>query len=259
MNVGGQSFSVRISDLSQEGVRVVLDEGMRIDTEQEIELGVGAINPNIKGRVRWIGQNVDNPHQQELGIEFESFMIVRPNEQEVTSLLSAWQEISQAYDLFESFLRILFLIDFEVVDGKIINLSDAVYSIGVWMNQHLGPLNLWSLMREQDQSITVSPLVINNPIPKGEEALRIARVSQVAQGELTEWFDGQPYLFGGDVVIEYLGEKEEQTDLLQRLVVLLSRRLQFWSKVLMKNISLNLLGDELERVQNLAESQKDPD
>jgi hypothetical protein len=41
-------------------------------------------------------------------------------------------------------------------------------------------------------------------------------------------------------------------DLLQRLAVLLSKRMQFWSKLLMKNISLQLFGEELERQQQKA-------
>jgi hypothetical protein len=74
----------------------------------------------------------------------------------------------------------------------------------------------------------------------------------VAEDELSGWFDGRPYLFGGEIVIEYLGDSEGQVDLLQRLAVLLSKRMQFWSKLLMKNISLQLFGEELERQQQKA-------
>lgn len=248
MNIGGRSVQVRISDLSQDGVRLVLEEAIDINPDQEVELGVGAISPNMKGRVRWMSGGGDGP--MELGVEFESFLIVRPDEKEVQGLLDAWQDISHSYDLYESFLQILVLVDFEVADGKIVNLSDALYSMAVWIEQRMGPINLWGVMHEPDGSISISPLVILNPYPPEDEALRMDRVLQVARGELTELFDGKPYLFGGDVVIEFLGEGEGKSDLLQRLVVLLSRRLQFWSKIMMKNISLQLLGDELERLRD---------
>ena len=48
------------------------------------------------------------------------------------------------------------------------------------------------------------------------------------------------------MIIDYLGGKEGQTDLLQRLVLLLAKRIKFWSKLLMKNISLQLLSEEYE-------------
>ena len=117
------------------------------------------------------------------------------------------------------------------------------------MDQRVGPLNLWGVLAEPDGTVTPQLIVARHARPQEEDDTRRANVLKVAQEELTGWFDGRPYLFGGEVVIEYLGDNEAQVDLLQRLAVVLSKRMQFWSKLIMKNISLQLFGEELERLQ----------
>jgi PilZ domain len=248
MEIGGVTYPVQVHDLSQEGMRIVLESPAEINPDQEVKIAVGRISPNVRGRVRWVSQGRSGQPAQ-MGIEFESFVLEAPAEDEVEGLLAAWREISHTYTIFESFLHILLSLDYEIVEGKIDDLSDVIYSITVWLDQRVGPLNLWGVLKEPDGSLTAQLVVARHALPAGEEAARHANVLQVAREELTGWFDGRPYLFGGDVVIEYLGDNEGQVDLLQRLAVLLSKRLQFWSKLLMKNISLQLFGEELERLQ----------
>jgi PilZ domain len=249
MEIGGVTYPVQVHDLSQEGIRIVLESPAEINPDQEVKIAVGKISPNVRGRVRWVSQGQAGQPPQ-MGIEFESFVLEAPAEDEVEGLLAAWREISRTYTIFESFLHILLSLDYEIVEGKIDDLSDVVYSITVWLDQRVGPLNLWGVLREPNGSLTAQLVVARHALPDAEEAARRANVLQVAREELTGWFDGRPYLFGGEIVIEYLGDNEGQVDLLQRLAVLLSKRLQFWSRLLMKNISLQLFGEELERLQN---------
>ena len=248
MEIGGVAYPVSVHDLSQEGIRIVLDSPVEINPEQEVKIAVGKISPNVRGRVRWISRGQEGQSTQ-MGIEFESFVLETPEEDEVEGLLAAWREISHTYSIFESFLHILLSLDYEIVEGKIDDLSDVVYSITVWLDQRVGPLNVWGVLKEPDGSLTAQLVVARHALPPAQEATRRANVLKVARDELTGWFEGRPYLYGGEIVIEYLGDNEGQVDLLQRLAVLLSKRMQFWSKLIMKNISLQLFGEELERVQ----------
>jgi hypothetical protein len=182
-------------------------------------------------------------------VKFESFVLEEPDESEIQDLLAAWQDISRSYSVFESFQQILLMLDFDIVDGKLDDLSEAIYSIGVWVDRSLGPLNLWSVLRESDGTPGANLLAERHPVPDASPEARRAQVSRVGQAELTAWLGGRAYLYGGEVVIEYLGEDQGRIDILQRLAVLLSRRIQFWSKLLMNLIALKLLGEELERLR----------
>ncbi len=249
MEVNGLKYPVRVHDLSQEGIRIHLDAPIQVDPNAEVKIAVGKISPNVRGRVRWITSEAAEGGLV-LGVQFESFVFEEPQDDDVQSLLDAWQEISHTYSVFESFLHILLSLDYEIIEGKIDDLSDVIYSITVWLDQRVGPLNLWSILPESDGRISPHLIASRHPRPPEEDDERQAHVRQVGEQELTGWFDGRPYLFGGDVVIEYLGDSEAQTDLLQRLAVVLSRRLQFWSKLIMLNISLKLLGEEMERLRD---------
>ena len=247
MNVEGRVYPVQISDLSQEGVRLLVKGDMDIGPNQEVQIGVGKISPNVIGTVRWITRDEEDPGRMEVGVEFDSFVIGQPEEDEVNGLLEAWQDISESYSLSESFSEILVMLDFEIMDGKITDLSDAVFSIGVWMDQRMGPLNLWGVMKEPDGAVNSQLIVERHKEDVGNFEGRKAFVTQVASEGMTDWRDGKAYYFGEEIVIEYLGSEQGQSDLLQRLGVVLSRRIRFWSKMLMKNISLALLGDEIGR------------
>jgi hypothetical protein len=179
-------------------------------------------------------------------VEFESFLFTQPQEEDVQGLLDAWQGLSQDYSFYDSFLQILIMLDFEVVDGRVDDLSEAIYGIGVWLDQRIGPLNLWQTMREEDGKTIPSLIVDRHPASHASLEERHTHVVKVAEEKLTGWFEGHPYLIGEDIIIEYLGGNEGQTDLLQRLVLLLASRIKFWSKLLMKNISLQLLSEEFE-------------
>lgn len=251
IEVDGITYPVRVHDLSQEGIRIVMESNVEINPDSEVKVAVGRISPNVRGRVRWVNSPGQGQPAQ-LGIEFESFVLEAPAEDEVEGLLAAWREISHTYSIFESFLHILLSLDYEIVEGKIDDLSDVIYSVTVWLDQRAGPLNLWGVLKEPDGSLTPQLVVVRHALPAEQDATRHANVNKVAEDELSGWFDGRPYLFGGEIVIEYLGDSEGQVDLLQRLAVLLSKRMQFWSKLLMKNISLQLFGEELERQQQKA-------
>ncbi len=248
IEIGGVSYPVQVHDMSQEGIRIVLESDVEINPEQEVKVAIGKISPNMRGRVRWVNRSGGKGATQ-LGIEFESFVLEAPAEDDVEDLLNAWREISHTYSIFESFLHILLSLDYEIVESKIDDLSDVVYSITVWLDQRVGALNLWGVLREPDGTHAAQLIVARHALPPEQEAARRANVIKVAQDALTGWFDGRPYVYGGDVVVEYLGQDGGQVDLLQRLAVLLSKRMQFWSKLLMKNISLQLFGEELERLQ----------
>ncbi|NIR96576.1 MAG: hypothetical protein GWO39_00410, partial [Gammaproteobacteria bacterium] len=81
----------------------------------------------------------------------------------------------------------------------------------VWLDQRMGPLNLWRVLRERDGTLTPTIIVQRHEAGTMSREERAANVVQVARDELTGWFEGSAYLFGGDVVIEYLGSNGGQT------------------------------------------------
>ena len=248
IEVGGVHYPVQVRDISQHGLRIVLNSGVEIKPETEVKIAIGKISTNMRGRVRWAGPQGDAAGQQ-LGVEFESFVIEEPGQDEVAHLMDAWREISHTYSVFESFLHILQQLDAEIVEGTVDDLSEVIYSVATWLDERVGPLNLWGTLQEPSGQLNVQPLVARHPRPQHEWETRVQNVRTVAQEGLTGWFDGRPYLFGSGLVIEYLGQNEGQVDVLQRLTVLLAKRIQFWSRLLMKNIALRLFGEELERLQ----------
>lgn len=247
MELDGVHYPVRVRDLSQHGLRVVLDSDVEIRPDTEIKVAIGKISPNLRGRVRWSARS-EKEHTLQLGVEFESFIIGEPAEDEVQGLLDAWREISHTYSVFESFLHILQQLDSDIVGGTIDDLSEVIYSITAWLDERVGPLNLWGFLREPSGEVSVQPLVARHERPEEEWEARVRYVRTVAEDGLTAWFEGRPYLFGRDIVIEYLGDSEGQVDLLQRLTVLLAKRIPFWSRLLMQNIALKLFGEQLERL-----------
>jgi len=99
-------------------------------------------------------------------------------------------------------------------------------------------------MREEDGKIIPALIVERHPTSHASLEERQIHVVKVAGEEPIGWFEGHPNFIGENIIIEYLGGNEGQTDLLQRLVLLLASRIRFWSKLLMKNISLQLLREE---------------
>lgn len=240
--VAGARMAVRVTDLSEHGVRIALDEGVDVEPDEEVRVAVGRISPNIRGRVRWVA-----PDRRQMGVEFESLLIEVPEAREVQDLLEVWRETSATYSVFESFLHVLDALDFDIVDGAIDDLADAVYSVAVWLNQRLGAVSLWSVIEEADGSRSTHLIVdrAGADAPPMDERERRAR--EVAGGGTTRFFGGQPYLHGEAVVVECTGQPEPQIDLLEKIAVLLGKRVQLWSKLLIKNIALQLLGEEVER------------
>lgn len=241
--VNGVSYPVRLADLSQDGARLELDPQVSLKPDDTITIAVGRISPNINARVRWVRSSAEGASRLELGAEFEDFVLAPPEQDDVEELLEAWQHISQSYSFYETFLSILQTLDEDVLDGRTDELAEALSSVAVWLDQRLGPLNLWTLSQEADGTQRATLLVSRHPVSEAM-GMRQAYVSHVGSQGLTQWASGRPYLYGGPVVVEYVGEDEAQVDLLQKVTHLLGRRMHFWSRLMMKNIALRLLGEQ---------------
>jgi hypothetical protein len=53
------------------------------------------------------------------------------------------------------------------------------------------------------------------------------------------------------VVIEFFGNYEGKIDLLQKLAILLGKRTRTWTKLLNKNIALQVLSEQISRQKGL--------
>jgi hypothetical protein len=229
-------------------MRLVLPEGYTINRDEEVTIAVGKVMSHIKGRVRWVEQDAEHEGRLvTIGVEFGGFVVEPRKEDEIQDLLDAWRDISQTYSTYDSFLHILQIIDLDILDGKIDNLSDAVHSLVAWLDQRMGPLNVWSLIRESNNAVSARPLVERHAPPDETLEARAAAVRDVAVYGTTTWVRGRPYLLAGDIVVEYMGEAEGKIDLIQKLAAVMSTRVAFWSKLLIKNLALELLGDQVEK------------
>lgn len=245
-----RTIPARISDFSEGGMRLVLPEGYGLNRDDEVTIAVGKVMSHIKGRVRWVQTKPESDGLVTVGVQFGSFVVEPRQEDEIQDLLDAWRDISQTYSTYDSFLHILQIIDLEILEGKIDNISDALHSLVAWLDQRLGPLNVWSLIREPNNSVSPKLLVErHSPHDETLETLetRTAAVRDVAVHGVTSWVRGRPYLLAGDIVIEYMGPAEGKIDLIQKLAAVTSTRIAFWTKLLIKNISLELLGEQVER------------
>jgi hypothetical protein len=228
-------------------MRVVLPDGLALRPDDEVTIAVGKVMSHIKGRVRWVREDGDHGGLLTAGIQFGAFVVEPRREDEIQDLLDAWREISQTYSIYDSFLHILQVIDLEIVDNKIADISDAVHSLAAWLDQRLGPLNVWSLIREPDHT-TTAKLLVERHAPEGETLeQRAAAVRDVAVYGVTTWVRGRPYLLAGDIVVEYVGAGDGKADLIQKLAAAMSLRMAFWTKLLIKNMALELLGEQAEK------------
>lgn len=247
ITAGERTFPVCISDLSEGGMRVVLPGGLALHPDDEVTIAVGKVMSHIKGRVRWVREEGDHGGLLTAGIQFGAFVVEPRQEDQIQDLLDAWREISQTYSVYDSFLHILQVIDQEILDNQIAGISDAVHSLVAWMSQRLGPLNVWSLVREPDHTITAT-LLVERHAPEGETLeTRAAAVRDVAVYGVTTWVRGRPYLLAGDIVVEYVGSNNGKADLIQKLAAAMSQRLAFWNKLFIKNMALELLGEQVEK------------
>ena len=242
--------SMLVSDISEGGIGFVVGEKTDVEPNDVMAIGIEQVI-NLRGRVRWVGAVPGEPEKHRLGVEFESVIVHPKRTDEVQEMVDAWMKISQSYNTFDSFLRILDIIDNDILDGKIVDFTDAVSGIALWMEQSLGALNLWHVIEAEDGRAEVHLMVDLSPgLPDSFEE-RAMRVSSVAGNKVTKWFDRRPYVYGENVVIEFFGTYEGKIDLLHKLAIMLGKRIRTWTKVLSKNIALEALSEQIARQRSL--------
>jgi len=245
---GGRTIPVRVADLSQNGVRIAMDEEVDLEQDQEINIAVGKISPNIRARVCW-SKNREGGGR-EVGLEFNSFLLIPPATDESASLVSAWNDLTQSYTLMESFIHILHRLDTDILDGRITELSDVLYNITHWLDQQVGPLNVWVVMAEGG-GLARSQMLYMQHDGKGYSLdQRNHFVDRGTPDEAVRWMGEIAFIRGGNIVVEYLGGNNNYVDLLQKLVIFLSQRMHIWSQMLIQSIAIGLLGEELEHLRN---------
>jgi hypothetical protein len=242
----GKSHSVVLSDISEGGIGFVMGDPAEIEPNDVMAIGIEQVI-NLRGRVRWVGGVPGHPDQKRLGVQFESVIVHPKRADDVQEMVDAWMKISQSYNTFDSFLRILDIIDNDILDGRIVDFTDAVSGIAMWMEQSLGSLNLWHVIESEDGKAEVHLMVdLSQAMPEQFED-RAGRVASVASNRVTKWFERRPYVYGENVVIEFLGEFEGKIDLLHKLAIMLGKRIRTWTKVLSKNIALEALSEQIAR------------
>jgi len=249
MEADGVKTPVHFIDISDNGICLEVNRAHPLHVGQDVYIAVGTVSPNIRGKIRWVKSGEGKKDNLQLGVEFESLLLQPPQHQGEDEMLEAWQGLTQSVSVLESFLYILDSRDMEVTDGQVEDLSGAVYKIIRWMEEHLGPLNLWGALHEIDGGVTIHTLVNRHQHQESDSQHIRGRILQAATTEMGVLEDNRAYLPGERIVLECLDLKEGQSDLAQKLGNLLGRRLTLWTRILMKNIALRVLAEEVERLR----------
>jgi hypothetical protein len=249
----GKSHGMVVADISEGGIGFLMSEQAEVEPNDLMAIGLEEMI-NLRGRVRWVGEVPGRPEQTRLGVEFESVIIHPKRTDELQEMVDAWMKISQSYNTFDSFLRILDIIDNDILDGKIVDFTDAVSGIVLWMEQSVGALTLWHVIESENGHAEVHLMVdLSQGMPEAYEE-RAVRVASVANNRVTKWFERRPYIYGDNVVIEFLGTYEGKIDLLHKLAIMLGKRIRTWTKVLSKNIALEALSEQISRQRGISDS-----
>ena len=250
VDLEGKVHSMVVADISEGGIGFLTEEPAAVSPNDVMGIGIEQVI-NLRGRVRWVGKDPERPGQTRVGVEFQSVIIHPKRTDDVQEMVDAWMKISQSYNTFDSFLRILDIIDNDILDGKIVDFADAVSGIAMWMEQSVGDLDLWHVAEGLKGGADVQLMVELSSNGRDSFDDRAARVAAVAQNKVTKWFERRPYIYGESVVIEFFGNYEGKIDLLQKLAILLGKRTRTWTKLLSKNIALQVLSEQISRQKGL--------
>ena len=250
VDLEGKVHSMLVADISEGGIGFVSEEQTAVNPNDVMAIGIEQVI-NLRGRVRWVGKDPANPARTHVGVEFQSVIVHPKRADDVQEMVDAWMKISQSYSTFDSFLRILDIIDNDILDGKIVDFADAVSGIAMWMEQSVGDLDLWHVLEGMDGGADVHLMVELSSAGRDAFDDRASRVAAVAQNKVTKWFEHRPYIYGENVVIEYFGNYEGKIDLLHKLAILLGKRTRTWTKLLSKNIALQVLSEQISRQRGL--------
>ena len=241
---GGQTEAAIVSDISEGGIGFLLPKVASVNPDDVMAVGIDQVI-NLRGRVRWVDTAPGETQPRRLGVEFESIIVQPKRGDDAQEMVDAWMKISESYNTFDSFLQILDLIDNDVLDGKLTKFTDAVGGMALWMEDSIGALDLWHLIESDRGEPEVHLMVDLGHGSARQYEQRRNRVVTVATSKVTRWFERRPYIYGQQVVIEYFGSYEGKIDLLQKLAVMLGKRMLTWTKLLNMNIALEVLSDQI--------------
>jgi hypothetical protein len=250
VDLDGNVHTMLVADISEGGIGFLSDQQTDVSPNDVMAIGIEQV-VNLRGRVRWVAHDPAQPQKTRVGVEFQSVIVHPKRTDEVQEMVDAWMKISHSYNTFDSFLRILDIVDNDILDGKIVDFTDAVSGIAMWMEQSVGDLDLWHVIEGPDGSPDVHLMVELGS--EGRESFddRAERVAAVARGKVTKWFEHRPYIYGENIVIEFFGNYEGKIDLLHKLAILLGKRTRTWTKLLSKNIALQVLSEQISRQRGL--------
>ena len=243
---GGNVETAVVSDISEGGIGFLMPQGASVNPDDVMAVGIDQVI-NLRGRVRWVDTAPGESQPTRLGVEFESIIVQPKRGDEAQEMVDAWMKISDSYNTFDSFLQILDLIDNDILDGKLTNFTDAVGGMALWMENSIGALNLWHVIDSPQGAPEVQVMVDLGHGSAEPYDQRRNRVATVATSKVTKWFQRRPYIYGPQVVIEYFGSYDGKIDLLHKLAVMLGKRMLTWTKLLNKNIALEVLSDQIAR------------
>jgi hypothetical protein len=158
VDLDGKVHSMLVSDISEGGIGFLTEEQTPVTPNDVMAIGIEQVI-NLRGRVRWVGKDPEHPHHTHIGVEFQSVIVHPKRTDDMQEMVDAWMKISQSYNTFDSFLRILDIIDNDILDGKIVDFTDAVSGIAMWMEQSVGDLDLWHVIEGADGRADVHLMV----------------------------------------------------------------------------------------------------
>jgi len=246
VELAGRRLSVQVMDLSEGGMRILLPRNGTVSPDDELSVALGNILPPVRARVRWVAPDRRYGDHLQLGLSFESLVMESRPHEEVVRLFEAWEKLSLQYSVFDSYVEMVESLDSRVLDDRVDDMATLAHAMVWWMEQQIGPLNLWGVVGEPGGELTASLLVDRGHLSDTGLAERRERVLEVARARTSRWYGGSVYISGPSIVLEFAGESDGRQDVLQRMANFLGARMALWNKILIKNQALRLFGDQAD-------------
>ncbi|MDH4120240.1 MAG: PilZ domain-containing protein [Deltaproteobacteria bacterium] len=246
VSVNGETLPVHITDLSEEGMRIQFPSGTVIKPSDELAIRIESVPPHIVGRIRWLRLPPAQSEQMLAGVQFETLGLQSVDTARARELALEWgakaEVKAKTTHLPDQYLEVLENLDTSMLDGLVQDLSEAVAGAVTWLNGPLGAFNGW-YRAEVDKTFGPRPFLELTPLKPPMEARRALAARALIHGEaraeglVTMAFDG--------LIFEFAHADDDLAAARHQALHVLARRIPLWTRILMKNISLQILGEEV--------------
>ena len=242
VELNGDLTSGQILDLSEDGMRLAVSPELPIHLNDTLKITINAVIQRIVAEVIWIQFDRER-NRRIVGLRFSSLYIdtidTNTDSQSLTS------QMGDRLDFYDDMIHVNMEIDDRMMDGSLKLLSEAVALVSSWVERHFGPFDVWRMHQESADSIGVTMLTSNRNQVSSDLESRERVIRKTFESGRTVRCDEVTCFYADTVVFEFHRELGDQEAFLRRVCKTIGRRIPFWSKLLLKNITKEVLEHEI--------------